>query len=209
MLMILSRCSTPSIFSCSPALVRAPISLAASELYKISLINVDLPDPETPVIQTIFPNGIETVIPFRLFAVALMIFSDLPFPSRLFFGTSTRLRPERYCPVNDFGCARICFGVPSAITCPPCSPAAGPRSTIQSASRMVSSSCSTTNTVLPRSRKPLRVSSNLALSRACNPIDGSSNTYNTPTNREPTCVARRMRCASPPERVTAERFRVK
>ena len=36
-------------------------------------------------------------------------------------------------------------------------PAPGPRSITQSAARMVSSSCSTTSTVLPRSRIPLRV----------------------------------------------------
>jgi hypothetical protein len=42
--------------------------------------------------------------------------------------------------------------VPSATTSPPWRPAPGPRSTTQSAARMVSSSCSTTSTVLPRSR---------------------------------------------------------
>src|SRR5687767_2261244 len=186
MLMILSRCSTPSIFSCSAAFVRAPINLEARALYRISLINVDFPEPETPVIHTSFPSGMETSIPFKLFADALIILSDFPLPSRLFFGTSICFRPDKYCPVSDFGCTKICFGVPSAMTCPPCSPAAGPRSITQSDSRMVSSSCSTTSTVLPRSRKPLSVSSKRALSRGCNPMDGSSSTYNTPTNLEPT-----------------------
>ena len=32
-------------------------------------------------------------------------------------------------------------------------------------------------------------------------IEGSSRIYNTPTSAEPSWVARRMRCASPPERV--------
>ena len=32
------------------------------------------------------------------------------------------------------------------------------------------------------------------------PIDGSSRTYNTPVNREPICVAKRIRCASPPDK---------
>ena len=59
---------------------------------------------------------------------------------------------------------------------PPCSPAAGPRSTIQSAVRMVSSSCSTTSTVLPRSRNPFSVSSRRVLSRGCRPMEGSSST---------------------------------
>ena len=43
-------------------------------------------------------------------------------------------------------------------------------STTQSASRIVSSSCSTTSTVLPRSRMPLRVSIRRALSRWCRPM---------------------------------------
>ena len=63
---------------------------------------------------------------------------------------------------------------------PPCSPAPGPMSTTWSATRMVSSSCSTTITVLPRSRRRRRVSISLWLSRWCNPIEGSSSTYSTP-----------------------------
>ena len=46
----------------------------------------------------------------------------------------------------------ICAGVPSATTSPPSSPAPGPMSTTWSAARIVPSSCSTTITVLPRSR---------------------------------------------------------
>ena len=42
--------------------------------------------------------------------------------------------------------------VPLCTICPPCSPAPGPMSTTQSACAMVSSSCSTTISVLPRSR---------------------------------------------------------
>ena len=63
---------------------------------------------------------------------------------------------------------------PSATTSPPCSPAPGPMSTMWSAERMVSSSCSTTITVLPRSRRRSRVSMSLRLSRWCRPMDGSS-----------------------------------
>src|SRR4029450_2248259 len=68
---------------------------------------------------------------------------------------------------------------------------------------MVSSSCSTTSTVLPRSRRRLRVSSRRRLSRWCRPIDGSSKMYSTPTRLEPIWVASRMRCPSPPESVPA------
>ena len=38
---------------------------------------------------------------------------------------------------------------------------------------------------------------------------GSSRTYNTPVKREPICVAKRIRCASPPLSVPALRFSVK
>src|SRR5659263_133452 len=39
-------------------------------------------------------------------------------------------------------------------------------------------------------------------------MDGSSKMYSTPIKPEPICVARRIRCASPPERVADERFSV-
>ena len=48
-------------------------------------------------------------------------------------------------------------GVPAATMRPPCTPARGPMSMTWSAARMVSSSCSTTSTVLPRSRSRVSV----------------------------------------------------
>ena len=96
--------------------------------------------------------------------------------------------------------------VPDTTTLPPCSPAPGPMSTTQSAVRMVSSSCSTTISVLPRSRSRVSVWISRWLSRWCNPIDGSSSTYSTPTRPDPICVANRIRCASPPDSVAAGRF---
>ena len=74
---------------------------------------------------------------------------------------------------------------------------------------MVSSSCSTTSRVLPRSRKSFMVCSSISLSRWCRPMDGSSRIYSTPISEEPICVARRMRWLSPPERVPAARDRVR
>ena len=44
-----------------------------------------------------------------------------------------------------------------------------------------------------------------SLSRACRPMEGSSRTYSTPRSFDPICVASRMRCASPPDSVAAER----
>ena len=68
---------------------------------------------------------------------------------------------------------------------------------------MVSSSCSTTISVLPRSRSFFKVSMSLVLSRWCKPILGSSRIYSTPIREEPICVARRIRWLSPPESVPA------
>src|SRR5690625_262116 len=61
---------------------------------------------------------------------------------------------------------------------------------------MVSSSCSTTISVLSRSRRCISVFSSRSLSRGCRPIEGSSSTYSTPVRPLPTWVASRMRCAS-------------
>ena len=55
------------------------------------------------------------------------------------------------------------------------------------------------------SRKRLSVSNKRSLSRWCSPMDGSSNTYMTPVKPLPIWLAKRMRCASPPDRVSAER----
>ena len=114
-------------------------------------------------------------------------------------------RRDRYAPVID----RLFFNRPSTVPlctmCPPCSPAPGPMSTTQSAVRMVSSSCSTTISVLPRFFSRTSVSISLWLSRWCRPMLGSSRTYRTPTRPEPIWVANRIRCASPPDRVPAAR----
>ena len=74
---------------------------------------------------------------------------------------------------------------------------------------MVSSSCSTTISVLPRSRSCFNVASSLSLSLWCRPMLGSSRIYSTPVRPEPICVARRIRCASPPERLAAYRVSVR
>jgi len=78
--------------------------------------------------------------------------------------------------VSDFFDFRTCFSVPCATTSPPCTPAPGPRSTTWSAVRIASSSCSTTITVLPRSRRRFSVSSSRSLSRWWRPMLGSSST---------------------------------
>ena len=51
----------------------------------------------------------------------------------------------------------------------------------------------------------MSVSISRRLSRWCSPIDGSSSTYSVPTRPDPIWLASRMRCASPPASVPAER----
>ena len=77
------------------------------------------------------------------------------------------------------------------------------------AERIMSSSCSTTSTLLPMSRKCLSVPIRRSLSRWCRPMLGSSSTYMTPVRPEPICEARRMRCDSPPDSVSALRSRLR
>ena len=124
-------------------------------------------------------------------------------------GTAIFFLPDKYWPVNDSGFLAMSFAVPSAMILPPCTPAPTPTSMIWSARRMASSSCSTTITVLPKSRKRVNVCSSRSLSRWCKPIDGSSSTYITPIKPAPIWLARRIRWASPPDRVSAERARVR
>ena len=110
------------------------------------------PTPETPVTPINLPSGNFTDISFRLFFLALLISIKFPLPSRRTVGTSIFFLPDKYAPVIDFLFFITSFGVPTATTSPPCSPAFGPISIIKSHANIVSSSCSTTNTVLPKSR---------------------------------------------------------
>ena len=92
---------------------------------------------------------------------------------------------------------------PSAIISPPCVPASGPISIILSAEFIISSSCSTTITVLPRSLSRFKTDIKRSLSLECKPIEGSSSIYIDPTSALPKEVARLIRCDSPPDKVLA------
>ena len=67
--------------------------------------------------------------------------------------------------------------------------------------RIISSSCSTTTTVLPRVCSLRNTPISLSVSRGCRPIEGSSSMYSDPTRLDPSEVARLMRWLSPPDRV--------
>ena len=120
------------------------------------MTSVDLPEPETPVTATNSPSGNVTSMSRRLCSRAPRTVSsrpgvrgrrtvgdrDLPAAGEVRAGERVRVLEQVLRP-----CRR-------RTTWPPCSPAPGPMSTTQSAVRMVSSSCSTTIRVLPRSLQP-------------------------------------------------------
>ena len=62
----LSSPSSPVTRVCRPGTWRAPFSLLASTVARMSLISVDLPEPETPVTATRQPSGMSTSMPRRL-----------------------------------------------------------------------------------------------------------------------------------------------
>ena len=149
--------------SWSPVIVLALFRLFARCLYKISLTRELFPEPDTPVTHVIIPNGISTSIFFRLFSLAPFTVRN---PAGVFrsAGTGICSFPLRYCPVMDSSTWQISSAVPCAITFPPREPAPGPISMIWSAAHIVSSSCSTTNSVFPISFRFFSVFISLSLS---------------------------------------------
>ena len=118
------------------------------------------------------PIGKSTSICFRLCSAAPRT-ENQPLSSERRSGTAISRVPARNCPVTDFLFRCTFEASPSATTWPPCSPAPGPMSTSQSELRIICSSCSTTMTVLPRSRRRSSVPISRLLSRWWSPIDGS------------------------------------
>src|SRR3982751_5818751 len=84
------------------------------------MVKVDLPPPETPVMQVKVPTGISAVTSFRLLPRAPMTRSTFFFEiGRRSSGTAISRAPERYWPVRLRGLAMMSAGLPSAITSPP------------------------------------------------------------------------------------------
>ena len=207
----LSNSSKPSIRSWGAAFnVVAPLSAVAASGYKVPFISVDLPEPDTPVTHVITPTGIFKSTVFRLLPVApISLRNCLSLAWCRIAGISIFRLPVKNCPVMDSGQSIMSCGVPLAMIWPPWTPAPGPISTTKSATRMASSSCSTTITVLPKSLSLVSVAIRRSLSLWCKPMDGSSRMYITPTNPAPIWLASRMRCASPPDSESALRSRVR
>ena len=159
----LSSWSYPIIWSCFPALTLLRFNLLESFLYNISFTNELFPEPDTPVTQVMTPSGKSTSICLRLFSYAFLTVSH-PVGFLRSAGTSIFFLPLKYAPVMEFSHFIISSAVPSAMTYPPFSPASGPISIMWSAARMVSSSCSTTIRVFPRSLNSQRAAISLSLS---------------------------------------------
>ena len=107
----------------------------------MSLTSVDLPDPLTPVTAVSTPSGILTSMFLRLFARAPLMIRSPFIDGRRPFGVGIDFAPVRYAAVSEAHSAPFeeslasrepqplnNFGVPWKITCPPRSPAPGPRS---------------------------------------------------------------------------------
>ena len=73
----------------------ALFNATAAAGYNVSLINVDFPEPETPVIHVNTPMGIFRLTDCKLFPVAASTDSILPLPACLFFGISMDRTPDR------------------------------------------------------------------------------------------------------------------
>src|SRR5690606_20992293 len=105
MSMTLSNSSRPWIDSYGDGVrVVAPFSRSAAIGYRVLLIKVDLPEPDTPVIQVNRPKGISRVTLFRLLPVAPTRRSILSESGAVRCSGMAIIRaPERYSPVSEPG----------------------------------------------------------------------------------------------------------
>ena len=122
----------------------------------MSLTSVDLPEPDTPVTATNSPSGNADVDVLQVVLVGAVDGELAALGARAAYGGDRDLAPAGEVLARSSSRRARAAPAPSPewTTWPPCSPAPGPMSTTQSATRMVSSSCSTTIRVLPRSLEP-------------------------------------------------------
>ena len=142
----------------------------------MSFTSVLLPEPDTPQTTVNSPTGNLVSTLLRLFSRAFLTSSHRPSGESLGDGLPTFARPDRYMPVRDVWDLAHSSAVPLKTSLPPFSPASGPSSTIQSAALRAASSCSTSSTVLPPSRRLRRAPMSMSSSAGCSPIVGSSST---------------------------------
>ena len=205
MSMTLSRCSRPSIPSCAPGSVIAPFKSRASASRRMSPTSELFPEPDTPVTQMNSPSGNIDVDPFQVIVPAPLIVSNRSSGTLRFVGNLDRLLARQIGAGQALRRAGQISDRPlrdhfAAFD-------AGARAEVD---KMIGRAHRVFVVLddddrVPLVRQPLQGASSRSLSRGCRPIDGSSRTYSTPTSPAPTWLASRIRCASPPESVGAER----
>ncbi|MCY1246556.1 hypothetical protein D9M72_597970 [compost metagenome] len=93
------------------------------------MIRVDLPEPDTPVMQVSRPDGMSRSTPLRLLPLAPRRCSVIfGFGLCRRAGISIARLPDRYWPVSERGASRMSCRVPWPTISPPCTPAPGPMS---------------------------------------------------------------------------------
>ena len=145
------------------------------------LTSVDFPEPLTPVTAVSTLSGKLTSMPFKLFWRAPTTLIAW-FHDRLEVGISMVSLPVRYCMVCErgylraisAGCCSTSWSGPLNTISPPNRPASGPTSMRVSAAHIISLSCSTTMTVLPKACSFFSTSMSRCVSRLCRPMLGSS-----------------------------------
>src|SRR5690606_18175590 len=133
----LSRCSSPLMALWGAALsVVALLRAVAARGNRVSLIRVDLPEPDTPVMQVDTPMGMSRSTLRRLLPLApLMVRRFFVSPGRRLAGMAMAFLPDRYWPVIEAGALMMSATLPWAMIWPPWTPAPGPISTTWSAAR--------------------------------------------------------------------------
>ena len=200
-------CPAPSTRVCRPGTCRAPLSLLASTDARMSLTNVDLPEPDTPVTEVSTPSGNDTSISRRLCSRAPTTVScrlrstgrrmrgdlDLLFARKIGAGNRIRIGQQLFV-------RRRCARSGRRARRPPgrCRPPSRHARWCRGRARRRSACC----------RDP--AAGSMSRSAACCRADADRWTVRRartarPTSPDPICVASRMRCASPPDSVAAAR----
>ena len=109
--------------------------------------------PETPVTQVNVPSGKATSMFLQVVLRRAEDVQAFPVAAAAAVRDRDLFRAGQILPRDAARVGMISSTCPAATISPPWTPAPGPTSTMKSAARMVSSSCSTTMRVLPMSRR--------------------------------------------------------
>ena len=156
-----------------------PFIFASSAGTRLSSTIVVFPEPDTPVTTVSRPLGMSSskgltvwMLPVERWIAPSANISPVPAHRRSFVSAF----PERNGPIWDSGFASKSAIVPSAMTCPPLTPASGPISITQSASFRIWVSWSTRMTELPSATRSCITPVRPTMFDGCRPMDGSSST---------------------------------